>query len=92
MKSKGISEVTKEAFSDQFPRVFGSNLEGDEESLRAMPMVFYHRDGEGDVELEIPREEILLQMMTQMGIQKGEARNVMRQFEDMADAWLDEVA
>jgi len=27
-----------------------------------------------------------------MGIQKGEARNVMRQFEDMADAWLDEVA
>ena len=92
MQFHGISDVYREAFSDQFPRVFGSDFEGDEESLRAMPMVFYHRDGEGDVELEIPREEILLQMMTQMGIQKGEARNVMRQFEDMADAWLDEVA
>ena len=54
-----------------------------------MSAMFLHRDGTGEFELKVPREEALLLLLTRMGIPRDSARGLMRQFEDHAEAWLE---
>lgn len=84
-----ISEIYKFAFREGFPLVFGRPIELDDEELLMMSAMFLHRDGTGEFELKVPREEALLLLLTRMGIPRDSARGLMRQFEDHAEAWLE---
>jgi curved DNA-binding protein CbpA len=86
-----VSEVYKLAFREGFPLVYRRPIELDEEDLLTMSVMFLHRDGDGEFELKIPREEALLLLLTRMGIQRETAKELIRQFEDHAEAWLDEL-
>ncbi|WP_170288323.1 J domain-containing protein [Marilutibacter maris] len=83
-----ISEVYKLAFREEFPLVFGRPIKMDEEDLLMMSAMFFHRDGAGEFELRIPREEALLLLLFRMGIPREAARSLIRQFEDHAESWL----
>jgi DnaJ-domain-containing protein 1 len=84
-----ISEIYKLAFIEGFPLVFGRAIELDEEDLLMMSAMFFHRDGAGEFELKVPREEALLLMLSKMEIPREAARGLIRQFEDHAASWME---
>lgn len=84
-----FSEVYKLAFQEGFPLVYGRPIELDGEDLLMMSAMFLHRDGTGEFELKIPREEALQRLLSNMGFQRTAAMALIRQFEDHAAAWLE---
>lgn len=86
------SEIYKGKFVEAFPLVCGIEFVQDQESLTVMPMIFFHRDGEGEVELKMPREEMLLQMLSKTGLTRGEARALIGEFSGHVDSWISAVS
>lgn len=87
-----FSEIYKLAFAEGFPLVYGRPIKLDEEDLLMMSAMFFHRDGTGEFELKIPREEALLRLLSGMGFERAPATALIRQIEDQAMAWLEAVS
>lgn len=84
-----ISEFYKAAFRLEFQDRFGRDLEMDDESLLLMSGMFFHRDGTGAFELNLPREEALFLLLDQLGVPRAPAKRMLRQFEDHVESWLE---
>ena len=87
-----FSEIYKLAFAEGFPLVYGRPFKQDEEDLEMMSAMFFHRDGTGEFELKIPREEALLRLLSTMGFGRATATALIRQIEDQVAAWLEAVS
>ena len=83
-----VSEVYKAAFRGAFARVAGRAPEMSEHDLLMMSGMFFHRDGTGEFELKMPREEALLMLLSRLQVSREEAKGLMRQFEDHAESWF----
>lgn len=84
-----VSEIYKAVFREGFPLVFGRALDVSDEDLTMMSAVFFHRDGAGEFELNIPREEALAMLLARLQVPRDIARVLMRSFEDQAETWLE---
>jgi hypothetical protein len=87
-----VSEVYKAAFLEGFPLVYGRATELGEEDLLMVSAIFFHRDGDGGFEMKMPREEALSLLFYRLGIRRETARGLVRQFEDQAESWLEEIS
>ncbi|RDZ27472.1 J domain-containing protein [Lysobacter silvisoli] len=82
------SEVYKAEYRAAFTRLMGREVEMNEHDLLMMSGMFFHRDGTGEFELKMPREEALLMLLSRLQISGEEARGLIRKFEDHAESWF----
>ena len=85
----GVTEVYHGRYRELFQQVFGCAMELDEESMLTMSLVFYQPDGApGGVEMNVPREEAVWRLLTQMGMPGKVSTKLIRQAEQNAKSWL----
>src|SRR5690606_38406047 len=85
----GVTEVYHDRYRELFQQVFGCAMELDEESMLTMSLVFYQPEGApGGVEMNVPREEAVWRLLTQMGMPGEVSTKLIRQAEKNAKSWL----
>jgi len=83
-----VSDAYKDAYVASFRQSFGRPVQGSEEDLLATALMFFHRDGEGPVDLRMPRRQVLEHMLTGFGLHPSEARGLVQRFHDLTVAWV----
>jgi len=82
-----FSEIYKIAFQEKYQSNYGKEPSFSEEDLLMMSAMFFHRDGAGNFELKIPREEALFLLLENLQVSSVEARGLMCGFEDIVEWW-----
>jgi hypothetical protein len=83
-----VSEGYKLAYVWHFRQLFERPVQGSDDDLMSMALMFFHRDGEGPVDLRLPRRQVLEHSLTRFGLHPSDARELIQRFQDLATAWV----
>lgn len=83
-----VSDAYKDAYVASFRQSFGRPVQGSDDDLLTTALMFFHRDGEGPVDLRMPRRQVLEHMLTGIGLHPSEASRLVQRFQDLAVAWV----
>lgn len=83
-----VSEAYKDAYLWHFRHLFGRPVAGKEDDILTMALAFFHRDGEGPVDLRLPRRQVLEHALTSFGLHPSDADGLIQRFQDLATAWI----
>lgn len=87
-----IAEAYQEGYRRAFFGVVSKGFELDEESMRMSTLMFFHRDGSGELELKVPRRDAVVSILEHIGLERSVAIALRTDVEQDVVWWLSAIA